>query len=122
MLDLQNIDCMELMAKYSDGHFELAIVDPPYGIDYKLRRADYGSLKSIAKYADKQWDVKPSKEYFTELQRVSKNQIIWGGNYFTDVLPVSECWLVWDKNNGESNFADAELAWTSFSGSVRLKR
>ena len=116
------IDCMEFMKDCSNNQFDLAIVDPPYGInqgggdnynswdgvavakDYK----DYGDLKS------------PDKEYFIELIRISKNQIIWGANHFISKMPYdSSCWIVWDKVNGGTNQADSELAWTSFKTAVR---
>ena len=113
---------MELMAEFEDNHFDLAIVDPPYGIgidgDISIRKPDRKSTWSgEKKYTQKKWDSEaPSKEYFEELKRVSKNQIIWGGNYFTDKLEVSKCWLFWDKMFEKTfNFSHGELAWTSFS-------
>jgi site-specific DNA-methyltransferase (adenine-specific) len=130
-----NMDCMEGMKDFPDKCFDLAIVDPNYGIgenkgQHKSRnvnRIDRRTGKSIVikhkGYAVKDWDNdRPSIDYFKELQRVSKNQIIWGGNYFSDMLSDSSCWVVWDKVNGESDFADCELAWTSFKSAVRLFR
>ena len=106
-------DNMELMSRYPDNYFDLAIVDPPYGIGEdggKCRTR--GSKKTNG--IKKNWDSSiPDINYFIELQRVSKNQIIWGGNYFADLLPSSRCWLYWQKNMG-GDFADGELAWTSF--------
>jgi len=113
---------MNLMARYEDNHFDLAIVDPPYGINANLKRADTGKNKHIKQkdYHVGDWDNEiPTKEYFNELERVSKNLIIWGGNYFLDYLKATSCFIVWDKKNGENYYADCELAWTSFKTSVR---
>ena len=117
------------LPSYPDKFFDLAIVDPPYGIgaskdsrlsgEYKVNIPG-GICRKVAarNYKKKDWDsARPDVMYFKQLKRVSKNQIIWGGNYFA--LPGSPCWLVWDKQNGENNNADCELAWTSFSGAVR---
>jgi len=112
-------DCMALMARYADKHFDLAIVDPPYGIgeDGAKNHTRVG-LAAPTLYAPKQWDrAIPPMEYFSELRRVSRRQIIWGGNYFP--LPPTSCWVVWDKLNGENDFADCELAWTNFGTAVR---
>jgi site-specific DNA-methyltransferase (adenine-specific) len=124
-----NEDCMQLMSRYPDKYFELAIVDPPYGIDitkqflYANKEGTKSMFKQTKGTVKKQWDEKiPSMEYFNELKRVSKNQIIWGGNYFLDYLGNTKCMLVWDKMNGGNNMADAELAWTSFDSSVRMFR
>ena len=112
---------MDLMARYEDNYFDLAIVDPPYGIGMdSIHFKTKSSFSKPTDYGIKNWDNKiPKKEYFTELQRVSKNQIIWGGNYFIENLTNSSCWVVWDKDNGDSFHADCELAWTSFQSSVR---
>jgi site-specific DNA-methyltransferase (adenine-specific) len=112
-IELLNVDCMEYMATVPDKYFDLAIVDPPYGIGEDGGRArTRGSKKTNG--IKKGWDnERPKIEYFTELFRVSKEQIIWGGNYFADLLPASRCWLYWRKNMG-GDFADGELAWTSF--------
>jgi site-specific DNA-methyltransferase (adenine-specific) len=116
-LDLRLGDCMNLMREYPDGHFDLAIVDPPYGIGEdggKFRGRKGQGHRVLPK---KGWDKEPpSPEYFEELIRVSKNQIIWGGNYFS--LPPSRCWLFWDKLMG-GDFADGELAWTSMDRVVK---
>lgn len=113
MIKLFNMDCMEALREMEDNQFDLAIVDPPYGIE---RFKKGGSL--ISAYGDPgKWnDAYPSTEYFTQITRVSENQIIWGGNYFP--LENTASWIFWDKvkNTGtHGNFADGELAWTSFS-------
>jgi site-specific DNA-methyltransferase (adenine-specific) len=112
---------MDLMARYPDNYFELAIVDPPYGIDIaKSGKVGGGKCAKATEYKPSEWDSKtPNKSYFKELQRVSKNQIIWGGNYMIEHLKNTPCFLIWDKNN-TGNFADAELAWSSFSSPTRI--
>lgn len=128
MIELLNIDCMEYMATLPDKSFDLAIVDPPYGIGVDK---DFGKSAGQIKggktgfcqakrtsfhYTD--WDRSPPEpEYFAELERVSKNRIIWGANHMGN-MPPSSCWLVWDKNTN-GYFADAELAYTSFKTAVR---
>jgi len=105
-----NSDCMTVMAQMKDNEFDLAIVDPPYGLNI----AKSGSLGQD-KFEAKDWDAKrPSKEYFTQLQRVSKDQIIWGWNYFTDLLPACKGFIYWNKLNHHDNRSDGELAYTSF--------
>lgn len=124
---LYNIDCMLGMKEYPDKYFDLAIVDVPYGIDVMKKahlrgEKKYGkSLATSTKYDYCEWDKQPPPvEYFTELMRVSKNQIIWGANHFISRIPFdSSCWIVWDKDNGTNDFADCELAWTSFNSAVR---
>ena len=122
-IELHNEDCMELMKRYPDNYFKLAIVDPPYGIgEDGKKNHSRGKLSKPTLYLDKDWDISPpSAEYFFELQRVSKNQIIWGANHFIELISGSNspCWIVWDKVNGENDFADCELAWTSFPTAVR---
>ena len=115
-MEITNEDNMEMMARYDDQCFDIAIVDPPYGILNKIRRGRDRKF-NMAEYS--KWDNKPQKDYFDELFRVSKNQIIWGGNYFGHLWTRSEynrCYIVWDKNQPESlnNFSMAEMAWTSF--------
>ena len=116
-----NEDCVEALKRFPDKHFDLAIVDPPYGIG--MDKTHFKTKSSNAKpteYGKKDWDnAIPSKEYFNELLRVSKNQIVWGGNYFVENLTNSSCWVVWDKDNGDSIHADCELAWTSYNTGVR---
>jgi site-specific DNA-methyltransferase (adenine-specific) len=119
VIELLNEDCMAVMARYPDNYFHIACVDPPYGID--VTKMNMGSRKTVKPDKDKTWDsAVPDEHYFNELKRVSENQIIWGGNYFN--LPPSRCWLVWDK--GETmygrDFAEGEMAWTSFDKVVRL--
>jgi len=114
---------MDLMKEYSDKHFDLAIVDPPYGIGEDGSKNHSRGLKAKAKNykAFAGGDIEsPNEEYFKELKRISKNQIIWGANHFISKIPFdSSCWIVWDKDNGESDFADCELAYTSFKTAVR---
>ena len=112
-IELYNCDNMELMAKYPDGYFDLAIVDPPYGIGVTKN-------KRLNNNSNNDWDDNiPSEEYFKELFRVSKNQIIWGGNYFD--LPPTRCFIVWDKCiSDDFTLAMAELAWTSFDKLAKI--
>lgn len=115
--EVYNEDCIEVMKRYEDNYFDLAVVDPPYGNVAVFENCQPLERKNERpkKYADKDWDkTKPTAEYWEQLFRVSKNQIVWGGNYFTSFLPESRGWIYWDKNNGENNFSDGELAWTSF--------
>jgi site-specific DNA-methyltransferase (adenine-specific) len=129
-LSLFHADCMEIMKQYPDKYFDLAIVDPPYGIGINKgghTLAGNGNFKGgnfkvkATKYTGGEWDNEPpNKEYFDEVFRISKNQIIWGANHFIHQMPISSsCWIVWDKDNGESFQADCELAWTSFNTAVR---
>jgi site-specific DNA-methyltransferase (adenine-specific) len=116
-LSLFHADCMEIMKQYPDKYFDLAIVDPPYGNVAVFENCQPLERKNERpkKYEDKEWDKsKPTAEYWVQIFRISKNQIVWGGNYFTSYLPESRGWIYWDKNNGENNFSDGELAWTSF--------
>ena len=115
-------DCLEAMKQMKDNQFDLAIVDPPYGIDVtNQKQGEGGGVARKIQYTKKDWDKNaPDKEYFNELRRVSKNQIIWGANHFISKLPIdSSCWIVWDKDNGTTDFADCELAWSSFKTAVR---
>lgn len=111
-------DCLEAMKEMPDNAYDLAIVDPPYGIGMDGGNVGYKGFNNFTK---KNWDKDiPSKEYFNELIRVSKNQIVWGGNYFG--LPPTRCFLIWDKGEGFYNrtYAEAELAWTSFDKNVKI--
>lgn len=110
MVELLEMDCMAYMAGCEDNAFELAIVDPPYGIE-RFRRGSLRFDRSEKAKNGLKWDRKPPSEYFTELERVSINQIIWGANNYT--LPESEYFIVWDKQQPVNNFADIELAYVS---------
>jgi len=122
-MKITNEDNMELMARYPDNYFELAIVDPPYGIGDKFKGGNSGKM-NFNEVVEKGWDNEtPSKEYFNELKRVSKNQIIWGGNYFLDNLGNTRCFICWDKKISEDfTLAMAELAWTSFDKLAKIFR
>ena len=116
---------MELMSRYKDNHFDLAIVDPPYGLGLKMQKftkpSRPNSYKTPPKHKGFNDTNRPSKKYFKELKRISKNQIIWGGQYFCDLLPINGSWIFWNKMNGEgSHFADGELAYTSFKKSLKM--
>jgi site-specific DNA-methyltransferase (adenine-specific) len=114
------MDCIEGMKRYPDKYFDLAVVDPPYGIG-AAKQIDLGNSNKKVKHKTKDWDnTIPTAEYFAELFRVSKNQIIWGGNYFIEHLKNTRCFIVWNKENGTNNMADCELAWASFETSVRM--
>lgn len=115
-----NMDCMEYMRSIPDKFFELAIVDPPYGLDAKSVRCGGGKYKNscLARGDIREWDIRPNEEYFQELFRVSKNQIIWGGNYFP--LSPTRCFVCWDKQKKLENFSQCELAWTSFNKPAKL--
>jgi len=122
-LDLRLMDCMELMRETPDKFYDLAVVDQPYGIgecgEKNHTRGKLGVAKNYKSFAGGDKSA-PPMQYFAELRRVSKNQIIWGANHFIDRMPISSpCWIVWDKVNGESDFADCELAWTSYETAVR---
>tara|TARA_R110002049_G_scaffold102520_3_gene248098 strand:+ start:1207 stop:1830 length:624 start_codon:yes stop_codon:yes gene_type:complete len=116
-MKITNEDNMKLMARYEDNYFDLAIVDPPYGINANKEK-EHNGWKD---YGIKEWDNEiPNPEYFKELFRVSKNQIVWGGNYMTEYLPPKMCWLLWDKGQRNFSLADGELAWTSFNKALRI--
>ncbi len=130
-IQLYNMDCMEAMKNFKDNEFDLAICDPPYGIGIagkvggdkpfgsKKTRVGGGERAKCKIYNSFDDSKSPDKEYFNELIRISKNQIIFGANHFISKIPYdSSCWIVWDKDNS-GNFADSELAYTSFSTSVR---
>ena len=120
-IEITNEDNMKLMSRYPDNYFELAIVDPPYGININVsmgrRKGDKKS--NYHKFAGGDLEI-PTKNYFKQLERISKNRIIWGGNYMTDYLHPSPCWLLWDKGFSEDvTFAQFEMAWTSFKSSCK---
>ena len=115
-------DCVKALKRYADNHFDLAIVDPPYGIDWMEQVKNPNKGKNWKQYENKDWDKSiPSAEYFEELRRVSKNQIVWGGNYMTEYLKPSSCWLIWDKMQ-EFSGAVFEMAWTSFTSPAKAFR
>lgn len=122
-ITLYNCDCMEYLRTLPDNAFDLAIVDPPTAQQYARGKNGFGVCDNRPDRKDTAWDKEiPTQEYFDELRRVSKNQIIWCGIYYTHLLPQSKCWLVWDKigaMNSGSPYADCELAWTSFNQVVR---
>lgn len=121
MIELLNMDCMEYMATLPDKAFDLAIVDPPYGIDWVAQIQSPNLGKNWKQYEAKDWDkLPPSSDYFSMLKRVSKNQIIWGANYFENIQP-SPCWIIWDKIQ-EFSGASFEMAWTSFSSPAKAFR
>ena len=119
-----NTDCLEYMRTLPDKAFQLAIADPPYGIgeDGKSNHSRNNMAKATL-YTPKEWDAKAMpQEWYDELRRISRNQIIWGANHFISHIPFdSPCWVVWDKKNS-GDFADCELAWTSFPTAVRIFR
>jgi site-specific DNA-methyltransferase (adenine-specific) len=127
-ITITNEDNMLLMARYPDNYFDLAIVDPPYGISIQKMNYTQNTKGGIAKRNDYSsvgnWDSEtPKKEYFEELFRVSKNQIIWGGNYFE--LPLTKSWIIWDKKTEDkysNDFADCEMAWNSFDKPAKIVR
>ena len=118
MINFHNVDNMNFMAAKPDNYYDLAIVDPPYGIGYAKRKSKTKTSK--IQYTPKDWDSAiPTEEYFNELFRISKNQIIWGGNYF-DLTPT-RCFIVWDKCQPEGlDQAMCEMAWTSFDKSAKI--
>ena len=115
--EVYNEDCIEVMKRYEDNYFDIAIVDPPYGLDINSSGTHFKE-----KYEIKDWDKStPNDEYFAELKRVSKNQIIWGGNYFLDRLGNCKCFIIWDKKIAEDmSFAMCEMAWTSFKNGAKI--
>jgi site-specific DNA-methyltransferase (adenine-specific) len=122
-----HIDCMEYMAIIPDKHFDLAVVDPPYGLDLANMNMGIGKTKKASKIQNRKWVAKdwdketPNEHYFLELFRISKNQIIWGGNYFN--LPPCKNYIIWDKEIPEGlSFADCEMAWTSYNKAPRIFR
>jgi site-specific DNA-methyltransferase (adenine-specific) len=134
-----NRDCVEAMKEFPDNYFDLAVCDPPYdfsvsktsfvakGAHNKNKMQRFGGEKDkggfvISSKHESSLQYAPNKEYFDELMRVSKHQIIWGGNYFTQHLKPSMAWIYWDKQNGDSYFSDGELAWTSFGCGLRSVR
>jgi len=119
-IQITNEDNMLLMARYPDKYFDLAIVDPPYGIGDKFKGGKTGKM-NFNEIVNKDWDKVPTPEYWEQLFRVSKNQIVWGGNYFP--LPPTRGFIVWDKKISEDfSLAMAELAWISFDKLAKIVR
>jgi site-specific DNA-methyltransferase (adenine-specific) len=118
------MDCIEGMKQFPDKIFDLAVVYPPYGIGAGSKKFINGTSKTVKDYyKENDWDKeRPTQEFFTELKRVSKNQIVWGGNYFADLLGAFRCFIFWDKTIHGNSYADGELAWTSFNGVARYYR
>lgn len=122
-IEITNEDNMLLMARYPDKYFDLAIVDPPYGINAsKIIHHQPNTINKITNYNKKEWDnMIPDKSYWDELFRISKNQFVWGGNYFTEYLKPTKDWIIWDKEQpAEMHFAQAELCWCSFGRGLRI--
>ena len=122
-IKLYNADNMEVMKTFKDKQFNLAIIDPPYGIgedgSKNHTRGKLAAPKNYKPYSGNDKEPPPA-DYFKELFRISKNQIVWGANHYISRMPFdSSCWIVWDKDNGAGDFADCELAWTSFKTAVR---
>jgi site-specific DNA-methyltransferase (adenine-specific) len=119
-----NCDNIEFMKTKPDNYYDLAIVDPPYGIGAGSKsfiNRNTANKRAEKFYKDNDWDkCPPPPEYWSELKRVCKNYIVWGGNYFTDYLPPSRCYIVWDKKTGANSYADCELALTNIDGNARL--
>ena len=114
-ITLTNEDCMELLKRTPDNYYSLSIVDPPYGLE-RFKANDGGNSKKIKSFGDKDknWNnIKPPKEYWEQLFRVSKKQIVWGGNNFSEYLPPSEYFIIWDKQQAMPSFARCEMAWTN---------
>ena len=123
-ITITNEDNMLLMARYPDNYFDLAIVDPPYGLGDRLSNGG-GKRKddpSRLLYVDKEWDILPSKEYWKELFRVSKNQVVFGANYFLEYLPNTRGFVCWDKNQAMPTLSACELVWTSFDKPAKIMK
>lgn len=122
---LYNMDCMELLRQTPDKYYSLCVVDPPYGINWMAQTKTVNTKANWIQHAAKDWDNSaPQPNYFDELQRVSKNQIIWGANHFIDSMPFgcnSPCWIIWDKTQ-EFSGASFEMAWTSFKSPAKAFR
>ena len=125
--EVYNEDCVQALKRFSDNQFDLAVVDPPYGLDLANMNMGVGKSKKASKIQNRKWKPKdwdketPTPEYFAQLFRVSKNQIIWGGNYFD--LPPCKNYIIWDKEIPEGlSFADCEMAWTSFDKAPKMFR
>jgi len=122
MINLYNEDCLEAMKRMEDGKYSLAIVDPPYGIKYNKQIKNPNIKAGWKKHSYKEWDnTTPTQKYFDQLFRVSKNQIVFGANYFIDkIKKPSQGWIVWNKVQRGFSLADGELAWTSFDKAIKI--
>jgi len=121
-ITITNEDNMLLMARYPDNYFDLAIVDPPYGLGNRLSDGG-GKLKDTPMaflYRDKDWDILPTSKYWKELFRVSKNQVVFGANYFLEYLPNTRGFVCWDKNQAMPTLSACELVWTSFDKPAKI--
>jgi site-specific DNA-methyltransferase (adenine-specific) len=119
-IELHNVDCLPFMKQFEDNHFDLAIVDPPYGIGAGSTSFKNGTRKKADFSRENDWDNEiPNEEYFKQLFRVSKNQVIWGANYMVQYLPISKGWIFWDKKTGDNSYGDGELAFTSFDKALK---
>jgi DNA modification methylase len=118
---VHHADCLEFMRGMPDKSVDLVLTDPPYGIgENNQQNLSRWNLAACTDYGEYRWDAERiGPEYIREAMRVSKNQIIFGGNYYTDILPPTPCWIFWDKKNGNNDFADGELAWGSFPSAAR---
>lgn len=121
MIKLIQGDCLEYLKDLDDNSIDVVVTDPPYGLgEWVGRKKGRSRLAIASEWGSQEWDYDiPDREYFEHIIRVSKNQVIFGGNYFAHLLPPSPAWLVWDKDNS-GNFADVELAWTSFKTAARI--
>lgn len=123
-IELHNVDCLPFMKQCEDKQFDLAIVDPPYGINADENAYKNGincKVNGFKEHKKGGWDnAIPTKEYFEELFRISKHQIIWGGNYFTEYLKPMMSWIIWDKMQHNFSFADGEMAWNSFGTKMKI--
>ena len=126
MVNFFNTDCVSFMKSKPDKCYDLAICDPPFGINADENAYKNGincKVNGFKEHKKGGWDnAIPTDDYFNELFRVSKNQIIWGGNYFTDFLPPVSSWIIWDKMQYEFSFADGEMAWNSFKNKMKIFR
>ena len=123
-INIYNCDCMELLKQTPDNYYSLALVDPPYGLGNRLSDGG-GKLKDTpmaSLYRDKDWDVLPTAEYWKELFRVSKNQVVFGANYFLEFLPNTRGFVCWDKNQAMPTLSACELVWTSFDKPAKIMK
>ncbi|MEY3501831.1 MAG: Flavobacterium phage vB FspS snork6 [Bacteroidota bacterium] len=120
MMTITNEDNMLLMARYPDNYFDIAVVDPPYGVIEESKKTGFKGNSYDKTHSSKDWDIKPTTEYFKELKRVSKHQVIWGFQYFMEEMESTKSIIIWDKMNGDNFMNDCELAWTNCKGNNNL--